>query len=62
MLNVIALRPGRGKTPENKIASRPAVSIRHHVLKTCATENSGRLYCEDENDTEVPQIDIYAGR
>jgi hypothetical protein len=62
MLNVIALRPARGKPPENKIASRPASLIRHHVLKTSGTENSGRLYCEDENDTEVPPLDIYAGR
>ena len=62
MLNVIALRPASKKQPETIEPEKPAPPVRHHVLRNSATENSGRLSCEDDIEIEVPQCDIYAAR
>ena len=35
---------------------------RRHVLNRMMQEKSGRLYCGDEVDVEIPSFNIYAAR
>jgi hypothetical protein len=36
--------------------------LRHHVLNRLAEERSGRLYCNEEWEFEIPSLEIYAAR
>lgn len=35
---------------------------RRHVLNRMMQEKSGRLYCNDDFDIEIPNLDIYEAR
>ncbi len=62
MLNVIALRPAaKTQTTDQTLASRTE-SPRRHVLNRLTQEKSGRLYCSDDVEFEIPALEIYAAR
>lgn len=46
--------------PFRKTPSR--LSPRHHVLTSMMQERSGRLYCADDWNIEIPDLEIYAAR
>lgn len=62
MLNVIALRPAEKNQPKGETSKPTAKALRHHVLKEVIEEESGRLSCNDEDEIEVPPMEIYAAR
>lgn len=35
---------------------------RRHVLNRSMQEKSGRLYCGEDGDVEIPSLEIYAAR
>jgi hypothetical protein len=35
---------------------------RHHVINRLTQEKSGRLYCADEAEVEIPVLEIYEAR
>jgi hypothetical protein len=37
-------------------------SQRRHVLNRLMQEKSGRLYCGDDGDLDIPSLEIYAAR
>jgi hypothetical protein len=37
-------------------------NARHHIMKQLPLEKSGRLSCNDEQDIEVPSLEIFTGR
>lgn len=37
-------------------------SQRRHVLNRSTQEKSGRLYCSDDWDFDIPSLEIYAAR
>jgi hypothetical protein len=40
----------------------PKKTSRSHILNQPQQSNSGRLYCGDDLDIEIPSLDIYAAR
>jgi hypothetical protein len=40
----------------------PKKTSRSHILNQLQQSNSGRLYCGDDLDVEIPSLDIYAAR
>jgi hypothetical protein len=37
-------------------------AVRRHVLNRGMQEKSGRLYCNDDWDFEIPTLELYAAR
>jgi hypothetical protein len=48
---------------ENPVTHKTAaLTVRRHVLNRTTQEKSGRLYCSDDWDFEIPSLEIYAAR
>ena len=56
--DMIAETPVTTPAPSTKRSD----NLRHHVLNRIAEERSGRLYCNEEWDFEIPSLEIYAAR
>jgi hypothetical protein len=62
MLKPTALRPAVSTaTPEILTLQRPDAH-RRHVLNRVMQEKSGRLYCNEELDFEIPSLEFYTAR
>jgi hypothetical protein len=62
MLKAIYARPVPTLVPpESSHKLRPEAS-RRHVLNRMMQEKSGRLYCNEEFEIEIPSLDIYEAR
>ncbi len=62
MLNVIALRPAAKMQTQDQTNLQRSEASRRHVLNRLTQEKSGRLYCGDDIDFDIPALDIYAAR
>jgi hypothetical protein len=49
----LALEVKRPQKPE---------TLRRHVLNRTMQEKSGRLYCNEDWDIEIPSLELYAAR
>jgi hypothetical protein len=47
--------------PEIKRSPKPE-TLRRHVLNRAMQEKSGRLYCNEDWDIEIPSLELYAAR
>jgi hypothetical protein len=58
--------PDTSEIPVLDIASAPVQTrsnmLRFHVLKQNQQDKSGRLYCDEDGNTEIPSLEIYAAR
>jgi hypothetical protein len=62
MANELTLRAQTGiLVPELKQPQKPE-TLRHHVLNRMMQEKSGRLYCNEDWDIEIPSLELYAAR
>jgi hypothetical protein len=62
MLNVIALRPAAKTQAADHAPKHHSEVQRSHVLNRLIQEKSGRLYCSDDVDFHIPELEIYAAR
>ena len=62
MANEFTLRAQTGTiAPEIKRGSK-SEPMRRHVLNRMMQEKSGRLYCSEDWDIEIPSLELYAAR
>jgi hypothetical protein len=62
MVNVTVLRtPAKSAAPEIPKQQRPE-ALRRHVLNRVMQDKSGRLYCNEELDFDIPSLEFYAAR
>jgi hypothetical protein len=62
MLNVITLHPSKIVKETDQGNGRHSAFPRRHPLSLLNQEKSGRLNCENDQDIEIPALDIYAAR
>lgn len=62
MLNVITLHPSKITKATDQVSVRPTAFPRRHPLSQLTQQKSGRLNCEDDQDIDIPTLDIYAAR
>jgi hypothetical protein len=48
--------------PAQSIAPTRPDGYRRHVINRAMQERSGRLYCNEEFDFEIPSLELYAAR
>jgi hypothetical protein len=61
LVRPLAAAQHTAKIIELKPTQRPDTA-RRHVLNRGMQEKSGRLYCNEDMDVELPSLEIYAAR
>lgn len=56
IVDIPAFSPAEARS-RNRLEHR-----RRHVLKWSMHEKSGRLYCNEDADADIPSLEIYAAR
>jgi hypothetical protein len=51
-----------GSTESRSTATKFPEPSRHHILHRKQQQSSGRLYCNEDVDLEIPSLEIYAAR
>jgi hypothetical protein len=62
MSDTLAPRVVAASHPVHPTSAQRQKASRHHVIARLTQEKSGRLYCADEADVEIPVLEIYEAR
>jgi hypothetical protein len=62
MSDTLAPRVVAATHPVQQTSDQRQDASRQHVINRLTQEKSGRLYCADEADVEIPVLEIYEAR